>query len=203
MVDTHAGLSPLHGYADRFAEAVEAPDAVRLAEVPFLTQLTLRVAPGGLAARAVEAALGTALPGPNAGARAADLDVLWLGPDEWLVVGPSGEQAAVEARIAAAVEGAHATVVDGSAQRTVIAVGGSAARAVLSKGCPLDLHPRSFGPGRCAQTLLARTGVIVLQRSDEPTYWLFVRSSFAEYLAAWLLDAGAEYRGLPLGGPAG
>jgi sarcosine oxidase subunit gamma len=54
---------------------------------------------------------------------------------------------------------------------------------------PIDLHPRAFGPGRCAQTLLARANVIVHQVGDEPRYRLYARPSFVAYLAAWLNDA--------------
>jgi sarcosine oxidase subunit gamma len=197
MADARTGLSPLHRLGDRLLAADEAPAMIRLAELPFLTQLTLRVAPDSAAAAAAAAALGApALPGPNAAARAGETQVLWLGPDEWLVVGPHGAQTELEARLCAAVEGTHATVVDVSGQRTVIEVAGAAARDVLAKGCALDLHPRSFGPERCAQTALARTGVVLLQRDDEPAYWVFVRASFAEYLAEWLLDASAEARGI-------
>ena len=31
--------------------------------------------------------------------------------------------------------------------------------------------------------------IILLMRNDAPTWWLFVRSSFADWLAAWLTDA--------------
>ena len=35
------------------------------------------------------------------------------------------------------------------------------------KGCSLDLHPRSFRPGQCAQTLLARGGIILPDTAKE------------------------------------
>ena len=65
---------------------------------------------------------------------------------------------------------------------------------MLAKGCALDLHPRAFVPGRCAQTLLARAQVILEQLDDEPAYRLLVRGSFAGYVATWLLDAMEEFR---------
>jgi hypothetical protein len=37
---------------------------------------------------------------------------------------------------------------------------------------------------------------VLVPRSEEPAYRVFVRASFAEYLAEWLLDAAAEYRGV-------
>jgi sarcosine oxidase subunit gamma len=69
---------------------------------------------------------------------------------------------------------------------------GPRAREVLMKGCSIDLHPAVFGPGRCARTALARAQVILLP-VDQETYWIFVQSSFAAYLAEWLMDAMSEY----------
>jgi sarcosine oxidase subunit gamma len=43
------------------------------------------------------------------------------------------------------------------------------------------------------QTLLAQTGVTILVRDETSSdFLLLVRSSFAEYFAAWLIDACAE-----------
>ncbi len=88
----------------------------------------------------------------------------------------------------------HGAVVDVSAQRTALRLSGPCAREVLQHGCPIDLHPRAFGPGRCAQTLLARAQVVLYQTDEAPTYLILVRASFAEYLAEWLMDAMTEYR---------
>jgi sarcosine oxidase subunit gamma len=191
--------SPLHGdIGDGLAAADEAPARVRLSEVPFLTQLTLRVAPSTAAARAAGYALGAPLPtAPNTTSAAREVQILWMGPDEWLVIGPTEARSRLRDRLEAALAGEHATVVDVSAHRTVIEVAGSDARELLMKGCAVDLHPRTFGPGRCVQTTLARAQVVLLARTPEPAYWVFVRASFAEYLAEWLLDASGEYRGAP------
>jgi sarcosine oxidase, subunit gamma len=198
MAESPERVSPLHRFAEPFAAASEVPAIVRIAEVPYLSQLTLRVAPATPSAAAVERVLGAALPvTPNTAVRTGEADVLWMAPDEWLIVAPEGAGASLAARLRAAVEGHHATIVDVSAQRTVVELSGSAAGAVLAKGCSLDLHPRAFGPGRCAQTALARAGVILLARGDELAWWIFVRASFAGYLGEWLLDASAEYRGVP------
>jgi sarcosine oxidase subunit gamma len=84
------------------------------------------------------------------------------------------------------------SVVDVSAARTTLELAGPRARDVLEHGCALDLHPRAFGPGQCAQTLLAKANVVLHQVDDAPTYRLLVRPSFARYLVAWLLDAMTE-----------
>jgi sarcosine oxidase, subunit gamma len=149
-------------------------------ELPFLSMVNVRAG-----------SFSSPLPGPNRVGSLNSWDVLWLGPDEWLVVGPPGEAPAIEALVRQA--GAD-SVVDVSANRTTVEVAGPNARAVLAKGCSLDLHPRVFGPGQCAQTLLARAQVIVRQVDAEPTYHVLVRGSFAPYLAEWLADATREFR---------
>ena len=107
-------------------------------------------------------------------------DAIWLGPDEWLVLGGREQD---YADMPAAV--------DVSANRVCLELSGEGAEDVLARGCALDLHPSVFPPGRCAQTLVARAQVI-LYRTDEHTFRLLVRPSFADYLRAWLRDAGAR-----------
>ena len=112
----------------------------------------------------------------------ADVDarlVLWLGPDEWLVVGGTDADYADAA-----------AAVDVSANRVAFELTGGDAHEVLAMGCSLDLDRTVFTPGRCAQTLLARVPVILLRR-DEETWLVLPRPSFAGYLRAWLGDAGA------------
>ena len=165
---------------------------VTLREEPFLAQVDVRVDPARAAA--MEAALGVPLPlVPNTTASADGRTALWLGPDEWLMVGADGTQGAIEAAVREALGDAFGSVVDVSANRTALRLAGPCARAVLEKGCSVDLHPRAFSPGACAQTLVARAQVILEQLGPEPAYRLFVRPSFAEYLATWLVDAMTEF----------
>ena len=198
MASTEHRRSPLHHLASRLAAASGPAERIRLTEVPFLTQLTLRLAPGTPAAEAAAQVLGVSLPTvPNTTSASNDVHVLWMGPDEWLLLAPDGAAERLCEELEGALGAHHASVVDVSAHRTVIELAGADARELLLKGCSLDLHPRAFAAGQCAQSTLARAQVILLARSDEPAYWVFVRASFAEYLAEWLLDAAAEYRGAP------
>jgi sarcosine oxidase subunit gamma len=165
-----------------------------LREEPFLAQVDLRLDPrnAGAVAAAEGALGGLPLPtDPNTVTTAGDIAALWLGPDEWLVVAPAGHETALEAGLRDALGPAHHSVVVVSANRVVLELCGPRAREILEAGCSIDLHPRAFGPGRCAQTLLARANVILWQLTDgaEPAYRLFVRPSFAAYLVAWIADA--------------
>lgn len=175
-------------------EGIALFDGMR--EVPFLTQLTLRLDPGDAEAREAVGSVVWPLPlEPNTVRGGADAAVLWLGPDEWLIVGPSGGEAGLTGQLEGTLgdSGGRVAIVDVSANRTTVELRGPRVRELLEFGCPIDLHPLVFGPGRCAQTLLARANVLVWHIADQPedTWRLFVRPSFAAYVAAWLADAAA------------
>lgn len=182
--------SPLADWAARLSDvSARSGGDLRVAELPFLTQVTLRGRANEADLRAAcQTNLGFELPVlANTVVRRGDVAALWLGPDEWLITAPDG---AAERLIAGlALPDRFVSVVDVSANRTVIALEGPWARAVLRQACPLDLHPRGFRAGRCAQSVLARAQIILEQLDDTPSYRLFVRNSFAAYVAGWLVDA--------------
>lgn len=167
--------SPLVGFADEFAElSIRTGGRLGIAERPYLRQLNVRARADARATAAT--ALGVPLPTvPNTVGRAGDLASLWLGPDEWLVVGGAdGEPSLVGG------------VVDVSAQRTAIVLSGPQGVGLLPLGCALDLG--RLTPEWCAQTMVARANVILWGMQPEEIH-ILVRVSFASYLAAWLLDA--------------
>ncbi len=127
----------------------------------------LRGDPGDAAfAAAVAGVTGTAPPGtPNTVAAGGVASLLWLGPDQWLAVGSGADLAS---RLESALAGFHHSVCDVSSGRQVLELAGPEARAVLAKGMSLDLHPRAFKSGGCAQTALARVPVVLQQLDDDP-----------------------------------
>lgn len=64
----------------------QSDGALTMRELPCATQITLRVSPGSAAGGAAATAIGGALPTePNTVCSHGSLDVLWMGPDEWLL----------------------------------------------------------------------------------------------------------------------
>ncbi len=201
MVDAIPRLGALD-HLGLAARATREPGAagVWLGERRFLAKINLRGDPNNAA---FMQAAGSALDGvqpttaPNTAVRTTSLDLLWLGPDEWLLVAAAGGEAALAAQLAAVVTPHGGTVTDVTESRTTVTVAGPRARDVLAKGCPIDLHPRRFRPGDCAQSLLARVGVILLRADDGagpvPRFELHVVRSMADYLWRFLEDAGQEY----------
>ena len=192
MAETLERRSPLQPWAARFARL---PNSVAIVEEPFVTMVDLRLDPSGPGAAAAAELLGVALPtAASAYAKNADTTVIWLGPDEWLVIGTSLAGPELEARLREAVATHGGVTVDVSGQRTTLRLRGSRSRDVLAKGCAMDLHPRAFVEGTAAQTMLGQAGVILLAvNGTGDDYRILVRSSFAHYLADWLLDAAGEY----------
>lgn len=194
MADTATPVArtPLDGYTGPVGGPSDA--GVVLGELRFQGKINLRgdVADKAFAA-AVAKAVGVEPPAaPGTVATAGGRAILWLGPDEWLVVTPAGDEADLAGALNAALAGMRASATDVSDNYAAVRITGPKARWVLAKGWAVDLHPGSFGPGRVAQSQLALTNAIIRQTDDAPTYEILVRPSFAKYLWDWLTDASLE-----------
>lgn len=183
---------PLWQFTEIFAGL---PETVQIAPQHFVAMVDLRLDPGSSAAADVGRHLGVDLPTtPSTWVETDTVRVIWLGPDEWLLTSPLRTPQALEAGLRDAVAGRGA-VVDVSGQRTTLWLAGEHARDVLAAGCSVDLHPRVFGRGAATQALLGLASVVLIALDDTGTsYHILVRSSFAQYLASWLLDAAVEHR---------
>lgn len=193
MADTLTRRSPLQGYETRFANL---PGSATVADEPFAAMVDLWVDPAGPGGAAAAGVLGVdVLPtAPSTSVSGGDVTAIWLGPEEWLITfqGRDGED--LEATLRNAVSEHGGAAIDVSAQRTMLRLRGTHARDVIAKGCSLDLHPAVFGKGAAAQTVLGQAGVVLIPLSNNGTdYRIIVRSSFARYLADWLIDAAEEF----------
>lgn len=185
----------------------EAP--VHLWEMPRRTMATLRLDPRDKAlVERAETALGLVLPRqPNTlTTDAKDGFVLWTSPDEFMIDLPGdpvahgaaadGAAARIEA-LSEALATYFASVVEVSDQMAGIGLGGSYWREVWSKVSALDLHESQFAPGACAQTLAAKSNVLLyapdLRSDGVRQIRLYTRRSFSQYLFLRLEDAAQEY----------
>lgn len=189
----HSALAHFHLTARAVERAGDA--GVSLCERVRRGQLVLR---GDASSRAFVSALrrvlGIGVPRtPNTVREKNDTVLLWLGPDEWLIVVPGGREAKLSAELRMALARQHTALTDVSDSRTVIGLTGRHAREVLMKGCSLDLHARAFAAGHCAQTRLARAHMLLHQIDDSPAYDIYVHRSFADYVWRWLENAANEY----------
>ena len=171
------------------------PDApVAISVRPGRGFLNLRLNPrSSQALKAAERILGHPLPLAANTFTPGQHTIYWLGPDEWLIATGAERAAALASELAEALTGRHAAINDVSGGNVELLVSGADARTVLAKGCPLDLHPREFAPGQCAQTGLGRASVLLAAADDRPAFAIVVRRSFADYLRRWLANAARPH----------
>lgn len=116
---------------------------------------------------------------------------LGVAPGEWIVVGGEIDSDVFAQAAAGAVVAHLAEVGEG---RIVYAVAGPRARDLIAKGCPIDLHPRAFGEGRCAQSVLAQVLVAIDRPTAASAFHIYADASYVQHLDRWFADALVEFR---------
>jgi len=158
----------------------------RLTIAPAAARASIRALPDAIGA--LSAALGVTLPErPKASASANDRHALWLGPDEWLLIGPDGTDFVGLARDSGVLHSAT----DVSHRNIGIIVSGPGAATAISSACPQDLSPSVFPVGACSRTVFGKME-IVLYRTDDDTYRVECWRSFAEYCFGMLSEGAAD-----------
>lgn len=158
---------------------------VRLESAAPAERINLRVRAEDVAA--LSAALGVELPvRPKTSASANGRTALWLGPDEWLVIGDDGNGLMQ----ACGQSGALHSAADVSHRNTAILVSGPGAAAAINTGCPQDLSLSVFPVGACSRTIFGKVEIVLL-RTAEDAFRLEVWRSFSDY-AFGLLTEGAR-----------
>ncbi|TDF80042.1 sarcosine oxidase subunit gamma [Pseudomonas sp. H9] len=182
----HADLPSLVGKGRKNA-------GVTLREHKFLGHLTLRGDGRDPAfAGGVFKALGLELPVALTVVANGEMSLQWLGPDEWLLIVPGGQEFAIEQKLRGALEGQHIQVVNVSGGQTLLELSGPNVREVLMKSTSYDVHPNNFPVGKAVGTVFAKSQ-LVIRRTGEETWELLIRRSFSDYWWLWLQDAAAEY----------
>jgi sarcosine oxidase, subunit gamma len=173
-----------------------------LAEIPFMDIVNLRGDPSDARfVQAVRAATSLDLPvQANTAAVQGARQLIWLGPDEWLLKDAGAGSTAADGLVSplanalratlAQHAGLHYAAVETGSAHTTFTLQGPASADLLARGCPLDLHPRAFANGALAQSHIARAPALIRCVQPGQSYEITVRRSFAPYLFQWLCAAG-------------
>jgi methylglutamate dehydrogenase subunit D len=108
------------------------------------------------------------------------------GPQSFWFVGPENDDLATKLA-------GKAIVTSLSSSRTCISIEGRAARDVLRKGIPIDLHESVFTPGKFAMTGVHHTPVL-LHCAAAQRFELYAMRTFALNVWEWLEDAALEFK---------
>lgn len=134
------------------------------------------------------ATIGCALPVRPGRALAGGLSVIWLAPNEWLLV---GQGAPPRRAIAATCDGQLHAYHDVSDEIVEFVIEGSSAATLLNLGCSLDLRRLAFSPGSATRTLFAQIAV-VLERLDHDAFRMIVDRSYGRYAEQWLAETARD-----------
>ncbi|MGB0867105.1 MAG: sarcosine oxidase subunit gamma [Granulosicoccaceae bacterium] len=165
-----------------------------LVELPRCGKLSLRGEPSDAAfVAACEQVLGVAPQATLAPPQHVDTGTLfWIGPNEWLLHCADELTAQLQQQLQQVAEGAHMAVVDVSDYYVLVRLEGDDARAVLSRGTPLDMHAKAFKVGEAVSTRFAKCSVLIHAQSDN-CFDVQVRWSHAEYLWQFIAQAASQY----------
>jgi sarcosine oxidase subunit gamma len=149
-----------------------------------LAPVTRLILHGGAAARA-QAAAAWPVPFPIGACRAqasGSRATLWMGPDEYLLL---GAQAPAAAQLGEALAASPHALIDVSHRQIAFEIHGPHAEALLNGGCPLDLHIEKFPVQMCTRTVFGKAD-ITLWRTAAQSFHVEVWRSFADYFVALL-----------------
>lgn len=183
-------------YKPHSSQHDRGPDslALSLTERPLAGMINLRGSPDDPAFRGrADKIIGLPLPAsPNRFVACNDMQCVWQGPDEWLLVVPDGRQLVMADRLEEALDGIHHAVTDVTGNRVIFRLSGRNAPALLSIGCSIDFSEHLFPKGAAVQTLLAGTPVTILRIDDEPSFDIHLRRSYRTWLRDWLFHAAGS-----------
>ncbi len=140
-----------------------------------------------LAGRELPATVGARLRGP--------IRVMCVAPGDWLVVSHQHHPVIVREHFGVDLPKYGLVLADLSDALAGLVGRGPGARELLSKGCGLDFHPKSFPADSCARTRFAQIAVVIEAREEETCFELYVARSHSAYLRDWLTDAAVDVNG--------
>ncbi|MXU65470.1 sarcosine oxidase subunit gamma [Oceanomicrobium pacificus] len=139
-------------------------------------------------ATAVKAATGADLPDRRRISAAKEQRLLWMSPDELLILTDHGAAPDLVKRLSTELTGQHALVLDLSDARSRIRLSGQGVREVLAKGAPVDLAPGRFEPGEVRRTRIGQIAAAFWLLSETEAEVICFRS-VAPFLFDWLSTA--------------
>ena len=134
--------------------------------------------------------LGAVLPTkPNIYIKNEKVKIIWLGPDEWMVV--NDQEIELFNKLKNALGYLEASVTDVSENRTIIRLSGKKIFTLLSKFLVLDLEKNLGTHSSCAQTLFVKVPILLVRNDDNnqaPVIDIFTNRSHANYIYNLLVD---------------
>ena len=176
-------VSPLAHLAPAAEPEPVAGPLIDIAETGLRGQITLRGDLGSIEIQnAVRQVMGADVPSALSHM---DGRVVWMSPDELLLLVPHAEASAHVTALNQALTGVHHMALDVSEARAILRLTGARVGEVLAKGAPCDCSDRGFPVGAARRTHLGGLAVGIW-RLDAETWEIMCFRSYAHHLMAWL-----------------
>jgi len=168
---------------------------IKIQEMPFVNKINLRINPENThhissLGKILEVILPTK---PNTYIQKNGIKIIWLGPDEWLLVDNIKNH--MFEKLKNNFDDVEASLTDVSENRTIIRISGEKIYTLLSKFLFLNLESNLSNQLSCAQTLFAKVPVLLVRNNNDnqiPEIDIFTNRSYANYVYNLIVD-GTKY----------
>tara|TARA_B100001123_G_scaffold391288_1_gene469531 strand:+ start:118 stop:699 length:582 start_codon:yes stop_codon:yes gene_type:complete len=166
-------------------------NGINIQELPYVNKINLRLNPNNNDYMSSCAKiLGSILPTkPNTYIQNEKLKIVWLGPDEWMIINDQKNELFI--KLKKKLGDFEASVTDVSENRTIIRLSGKKIITLLSKFLVLDLEKNMGNCLSCVQTLFVKVPVILVRNDDDnqiPVFDIFTNRSHANYIYNLIVD---------------
>ena len=169
---------------------IEEHFGIKIQELPFVNKINLRINPNNnkymsSCGKILEAILPIK---PNTYARNENVKIIWLSPDEWLVI---NNKDALFKKLKDEIGNLEASVTNISENKTIIRISGEKIYTLLSKFLVLDLEKNLSDQSSCAQTLFVKVPILLVRNHKDaqiPEIDIFANRSHANYIYNLIVD---------------
>ena len=174
---------------NQFKELGDKVFYIKIKELPFVKKINLRLDPNNKdCISSYSEILSTMLPtkANTYSVNAINEKVIWLGPDEWLIVSDDDN---AFLKLLNKTRNLETNVTDVSENRTIIRIRGKYIYVLLSKFLVLDLEKNLSTDSSCAQTLFVKVPVLLVRNHyDRTGIDIFTNRSHANYIYNLIVD---------------
>ena len=162
---------------------------IKIQELTFAKKINLRIDTNNNSLATCSKILNIMLPTkPNTYTKKDYLKVIWLGPDEWLIINSEDN---LFLKLKDKLGDIEASVTDISENRTIIRISGEKIFTLLSKFLVLDLEKNLGSVSSCAQTLFVKVPILLVRNYKKQQMTeidILVNRSHANYIYSLLVD---------------
>ena len=171
-------------------EIIEEYNGIKIQELSHVNKINLRLDPKNqyFISKCSKILLTTLPIKPNTYNKNGQTKIIWLGPNEWLIVNNNENELLI--KLKNKIGDLEASVTDVSENRTVIRISGKKILILLSKFLTINLEKNLLNDFSCAQTLFAKVPILLVKNHniEDMQIDIFANRSHANYIYNLIID---------------